>query len=64
MIAVHYDCGAAFTNVESGKGEKPISPFERAFAGLVLGGEAFVQKIRALVEDRKQDAEQPAIGAL
>jgi hypothetical protein len=28
--------------VEAGRGERPVSSFERAFAGLVLGGEAFV----------------------
>jgi hypothetical protein len=31
--------------VESGKGEKLISPFEQAVAGLVLGGEEFVARI-------------------
>jgi len=34
--------------VESGRDEKPISPFERATAGLVLGSPAFVERIRAL----------------
>ena len=32
--------------VESGKGEKQISPFERAVASLVLGGESFVAHVR------------------
>jgi hypothetical protein len=34
--------------VESGRDEKPLSPFERATAGLVLGSPAFVERIRAL----------------
>ena len=31
--------------VEAGQGERQISPFERAVAGLVLGGEAFVKRV-------------------
>jgi len=34
--------------VESGRDEEPISPFERATAGLVLGSPAFVERVRAL----------------
>lgn len=50
--------------VEAGKGEKPISPFERAFAGLVLGGEAFVERIRRLTADDTGEAAKPALAAL
>ena len=50
--------------VESGKGEKAVSPFERAVAGLVLGGEAFVQRIHDLTQGRLPSPEQPALGEL
>ena len=38
--------------VESGKGEKAISPFERAVAGLVLGSAAFVSKVKERLVER------------
>lgn len=52
--------------VEAGKGEKPVSPFERAYAGLVLGGEAFVERIRRLTEteSREDSGAQPALSAM
>lgn len=46
--------------VEEGKGEKPVSPFERAAAGLILGAEAFVRRIRGLMKGLPQAADQPA----
>ena len=49
--------------VESGKGEKQLSPFERATAGLVLGAESFVTKVRKMLEDRVSD-EQPSLNEL
>ena len=36
--------------VESGRDETPISPFERARAGLVLGSEAFLKRIRDMTK--------------
>ena len=50
--------------VEAGRDEKPVSPFERALAGLVLGGEAFVQKIRHLTRGLEDDSERPALKEL
>lgn len=47
--------------VESGRGEKPISPFERAVAGLVLGGEELVEKVRRLTTRLESNIEQPAL---
>ena len=49
---------------ESGKGEKQVSPFERAVAGLVLGGEAFVQRIGELVKGTADASDQPSRRAL
>ena len=31
--------------MEARRGEKPIDPFERAVAGLALGGEGFVRRL-------------------
>jgi hypothetical protein len=50
--------------VEAGRGERPVNPFERAFAGLVLGGEAFVERIRGLAAGRPDTGTQPALSAL
>ena len=50
--------------VEAGKGEKQVSPFERATAGLVLGGESFVRKVRTMLQDREESPEQPALKEL
>jgi hypothetical protein len=36
--------------VESGRDEAPVSPFERARAGLVLGSEPFVKRIRDMAQ--------------
>ena len=47
--------------VESGNGEAPVSPFERAFAGLVLGGDAFIQRIRKITAMIPPNAEQPSL---
>ena len=46
--------------VEAGKGEKLVSPFERAVAGLVLGGEQFVNDIRRRTRRIEDDGEQPS----
>ena len=48
--------------VESGKNEEPISPFERAVAGLVLGSEEFVQRVRSLVLSRETGSESEVLG--
>ena len=50
--------------VESGKGEKEVSPFERAIAGLALGGETFVAKVRELLARRPDSGETPALRGL
>jgi len=50
--------------VEAGRGEKPVSPFERAYAGLVLGGEAYIEKIRAMTRGLLGNSEQPALGEM
>lgn len=50
--------------VEAGKGEKLISPFERATAGLVLGSEEFVTPVRKIVKSTPDGEEQPSRRAL
>ncbi len=50
--------------VEAGKGEKQISPFTRAVAGLVLGGEDFVARIRKMVQAREANEDEPALTQL
>ncbi len=47
--------------IESGRGEKPVDPFERATAGLVLGGVAFVAKIRRMARALADDREIPSL---
>jgi len=50
--------------VEEGEGAKPVSPFDRATARLALGGEAFVARIRKLLDKRPDHPEIPALRAL
>lgn len=51
--------------VEAGKGEKPVSPFERAVAGVALGSEAFISRVRTWASRRKGDpGEQPSLRSL
>lgn len=50
--------------VESGKGERPVDPFERAVAGLVLGGEKYVEKIRAMFRSEEPTADRPSLRKL
>jgi putative transposase len=47
--------------VEAGKGEKLVSPFDRAVAGLVLGGEDFVARIRKRVGRLADKGDQPTL---
>jgi REP element-mobilizing transposase RayT len=42
--------------VEAGRGERAVSPFERAVAGLVLGGEGLVRRVRDLLAGLDDDA--------
>jgi hypothetical protein len=49
---------------EGGRGERPISPFERAVAGLALGGEAFVERIRAWVPGSLPSGVRAGLGEL
>ncbi len=50
--------------VEAGKGERQISPFERAVAGLVLGGEEFVASVREMLAERRASEDEPSIAAV
>ena len=50
--------------VEAGKGERLISPFERAIAGMVLGTEEFVRRIGRIVKAKEDHGDQPALRAL
>jgi len=50
--------------VEAGRGEKQVSPFERAVAGLVLGGEDFVAMVRRRLKDRQPNQDEPSLTAL
>jgi REP element-mobilizing transposase RayT len=50
--------------VEAGKGEKQISPFTRAVAGLALGGETFLARVRKLVQDQAASEDEPALAQL
>ncbi len=47
--------------VETGKGEKAISPFERAVAGLVLGSEALVARVRSMLDGRAGTNDEPSL---
>ena len=48
-VMAHFESAKAYRSyVERGRGEEPISPFERATAGLVLGSPAFVERIQTL----------------
>ncbi len=50
--------------IEAGKGQKPVNPFERAVAGLILGGEAFVARVREMAAGKPDRGEQPALKVL
>lgn len=50
--------------VESGKGEAPIDPLERATAGLVLGSETFVAWVREQLEGRGENPDEPSLRRL
>ncbi|MFH2006035.1 MAG: transposase [bacterium] len=50
--------------VEAGRGEQPVSPFERAVAGVALGAEGFVARIRELVGAEPADGERPSLREL
>jgi REP element-mobilizing transposase RayT len=47
--------------VERGEAERPISPFERAAAGYILGSKAFLERIRLLAECKKESANLPSL---
>ena len=46
------------------RGEKPVRPFERAVAGLVLGGEDLVDRVRGLVQRIEDGRDPPSLSAL
>ncbi len=50
--------------IEEGLGRKLDSPLARAVAGVVLGSEAFVARVRALLASRPDDAEVPPLSRL
>ena len=50
--------------VEGGKGEKAVSPFERAVAGIALGTESFVQRVRERVRAMGQQSTCPSLREL
>ncbi len=50
--------------VETGKGEKQVSPLERAVAGLTLGSEAFIEGVRKRLKGKKPTGEEPAAAKL
>ena len=50
--------------MESGKGQKAVNPFERAVAGLALGGEEFVGRVRKMLRWRRATADEPSIAGL
>jgi putative transposase len=50
--------------VESSKDRIDASPFQRAAAGLVLGGEAFLSRVRDLVKGRPANEDQPSLSRL
>lgn len=50
--------------VEAGRDEPPVSPFERAKAGFVLGGEAFVENIRKLLGEASHRDSEATLRAL
>ena len=51
--------------VEAGKGERQISPFTRAIAGLVLGGEEYAAQIRKSLQGREVTPEdEPSLARL
>jgi hypothetical protein len=58
------DTAAYRRYVEAGKGERPVSPFERAVAGVALGAEGFVEMIRAKVSPTEEHRELPSLRAL
>ena len=47
--------------VESGKGEKPVSPFERATAVLALGCESFVAWAKEHLSGRTLNQDEPSL---
>ncbi|MBI3099912.1 MAG: transposase [Planctomycetes bacterium] len=50
--------------VEAGKGERPVSRFEGAVAGLVLGSEEFVVRVRRMLSGRQDPGETPSLRIL
>ncbi|MBI2840177.1 MAG: alpha/beta hydrolase [Acidobacteria bacterium] len=50
--------------MESSKGEQPVDPFERAVAGLALGAERDVAKIRAMLRREEATADRPSLRKL
>jgi len=47
--------------VESARGEKAVSPFERAVAGLILGSTSFISKVKEMIAERPKTPEEPSL---
>ena len=64
MEAFNGDRGLYREWIESGKGEKAISPFERAAAGLVLGSQALVDRVKGILAGRPITSGEPSLRCL
>ena len=64
MEAFNGDRGLYREWIESGKGEKAISPFERAAAGLVLGSQALVDRVKGILAGRPISSGEPSLMCL
>jgi hypothetical protein len=50
--------------VQAGLAEPPACPWAKAFGGLIVGSDAFAQRIRRLLGDRPADPDLPQLAAL
>ncbi len=58
------DPAAYRAHVEDGRGERPVSPFDRAVAGLALGSAAFVARVTRIVDGRPDNPDEPMLRGL
>ena len=45
-------------------GQKPASPFSRAFRGVLAGCETLIERVREMLNDREGDPAVPKLGKL
>ncbi len=50
--------------VQTGIKTPPVSPFEDAVEGLLIGSQSFVERIRELIDNREDDLDVPTLQAL